>query len=194
MGRPERPLDPAAGPVQAFAAELRKLRQEAGSPKYLQMQRLSGRSRTALAEAAGGDHLATWETVEAYVSACGGDPAEWATRWEEVRDAIRPRRSEALHEDSTHVARRSPHRLTRPHSVLVAAGAIAAIAVTVIYLMVTSRPPARSSYPPGSAQSKTHGPRQLPRVAGGPRTIVVQNMIATGASAPELRQLSLAGS
>lgn len=30
MGRPERPLDPAAGPIQAFASELRLLRQQAG--------------------------------------------------------------------------------------------------------------------------------------------------------------------
>ncbi len=47
MGRPERPLDPAAGPIPAFASELRQLRQQAGSPKYLQMQRRTGRSRTA---------------------------------------------------------------------------------------------------------------------------------------------------
>ena len=80
MGRPERSLDPAAGPVQAFASELRLLRQRAGNPKYLQMQRRTGRSRTALAEAAGGDHLPTWETVEAYVRACGADPARWRAR------------------------------------------------------------------------------------------------------------------
>jgi Helix-turn-helix domain len=95
MGRPERPLDPAAGPIQAFASELRQLRQQAGSPKYLQMQRRTGRSRTALAEAAGGDHLPTWETVEAYVRACGGDPAPWHARWVQARDAARSPRGEA---------------------------------------------------------------------------------------------------
>ena len=76
-----------------FATELRKLRVEAGSPKYLQMARRTGRSRTALAEAAGGDHLPTWETVDAFVRACGRDPAEWLARWEQVRDEVRADRS-----------------------------------------------------------------------------------------------------
>ncbi|HEY3259981.1 MAG TPA: helix-turn-helix transcriptional regulator, partial [Pseudonocardiaceae bacterium] len=92
MPRPERPLDPLAGPVQAFAAELRKLRAQAGNPKYLQMARLTGKSRTALSEAAGGDHLPTWETVEAYVTACGADPTLWRLRWEQVEDEVRQRR------------------------------------------------------------------------------------------------------
>ncbi|HEY0638603.1 MAG TPA: helix-turn-helix domain-containing protein [Pseudonocardiaceae bacterium] len=91
MPRPERPLDPAAGPIQAFAAQLRALREAAGRPKYLQMARATGRSRTALAEAAGGDHLPTWETVDAYVRACGADPADWLPRWERVHEAQHPR-------------------------------------------------------------------------------------------------------
>ena len=87
MPRTERPLDPSSGPAAAFAAELRALRVAAGSPKYLQMARRTGRSRTALAEAAGGDHVPQWETVEAYVRACGGVPAEWTARWEQARAA-----------------------------------------------------------------------------------------------------------
>jgi hypothetical protein len=87
MPRPSRPLDPSAGPVQAFAAELRELRQRAGEPKYLQMARKTGKSRTALAEAAGGDHLPTWETAAAFVKACGEEPNKWRVRWEQVRDA-----------------------------------------------------------------------------------------------------------
>ncbi|WP_157128844.1 helix-turn-helix domain-containing protein [Nocardia amamiensis] len=85
MPRPERPLDPSAGPVQAFAAELRRLRVEAGNPKYLQMARMTGRSRTALSEAAGGDHLPTWETTEAFVRACDGDVDAWRIEWERVQ-------------------------------------------------------------------------------------------------------------
>ncbi|MFI2713452.1 helix-turn-helix domain-containing protein [Micromonospora sp. NPDC018662] len=87
MSRSERPLDPSSGPAAAFAMQLRALRVAAGSPKYLQMARRTGRSRTALAEAAGGDHIPQWETVEAYVRACGGDPAEWIARWEQARAA-----------------------------------------------------------------------------------------------------------
>jgi hypothetical protein len=89
MARTQRPLDPSTGPVAAFAADLRKLRAEAGDPKYLQMARRSGRSRTALAEAAGGDHLPTWETVHAFVTACGADPTDWLPRWEKVKDQLR---------------------------------------------------------------------------------------------------------
>ncbi|GAA2636655.1 hypothetical protein GCM10010307_33700 [Streptomyces vastus] len=39
MGRRETPVDPAAGPVQRFAYELRKLRQEAGGLTYREMAR-----------------------------------------------------------------------------------------------------------------------------------------------------------
>ncbi len=87
--RRERPLDRAAGPVQAFADDLRRLREDAGSPKYLQMARQTGKSRTALAEAAGGDHLPMWETVHAYVTGCGGVPAEWLPRWEAVHEYVK---------------------------------------------------------------------------------------------------------
>jgi hypothetical protein len=90
VGRPERLLDPNAGPVQRFAAELRKLRIDAGNPKYLSMSRRTGRSRTALAEAAGGDHLPTWETVAAFVTACEGELGQWRVRWERARDELRP--------------------------------------------------------------------------------------------------------
>src|SRR5512146_3181285 len=88
MGRPERALDPADGPVAAFAAALRELRTQAGNPPYLKMARATKRSRTALSEAAGGDHLATWETVHAYVTACGGDVTTWRRRWQQVRDQL----------------------------------------------------------------------------------------------------------
>jgi tetratricopeptide (TPR) repeat protein len=85
MGRPERDLD-VSHPLHAFAAELRELRRRAGSPKYLSMSRKSGVSRTALSEAAGGDHLPTWRTVDAYVVACGGRPLDWLPRWERLSD------------------------------------------------------------------------------------------------------------
>jgi hypothetical protein len=94
MPRPERPLDPEAGPIAAFAHDLRRLREKAGRPKYLQMARKTGRSRTALTEAAGGDHIPTWDTVKAYVTACSGDPDAWLGRWEELRESVRAVRFE----------------------------------------------------------------------------------------------------
>ncbi|MGQ4619849.1 helix-turn-helix domain-containing protein [Nocardia sp. R7R-8] len=91
MGRPERPLDPNGGPVASFAQSLRELRQQAGNPKYLQMARMTGRSRTALSEAAGGERLPSWETTEAFVKACDGSDYELSARrraWEHARDSL----------------------------------------------------------------------------------------------------------
>ncbi|QMU69975.1 hypothetical protein [Streptacidiphilus sp. P02-A3a] len=86
-------MDSTPSPLADFASDLRRLREQAGSPKYLQMSRRTGRSRTALAEAAGGDHLPNWDTVRAYVEACGGEPARWLVRWEQLRDLNRAERT-----------------------------------------------------------------------------------------------------
>jgi WD40 repeat protein len=87
MGRPERPVDPAAGPVAEFANELRKLREEAGRPSYRELSRRASFSVTVLSEAAGGRSLPTLAVVREYVRACGGDVAEWDERWRRVADA-----------------------------------------------------------------------------------------------------------
>ncbi|WP_456300753.1 helix-turn-helix domain-containing protein [Streptomyces herbicida] len=57
MGRRERQLDPAAGPVQSFAFELRKLRQEAGALTYRAMAQRTGYSMATLSRAASGERL-----------------------------------------------------------------------------------------------------------------------------------------
>jgi hypothetical protein len=81
--------------VQAFASELRELRSAAGEPVFTKMARATGRSRTALTEAAGGDHLPTWDTVVAFVRACEGDEADWEHKWLAVREAMKPCESAA---------------------------------------------------------------------------------------------------
>ncbi|MFF4361149.1 helix-turn-helix domain-containing protein [Streptomyces sp. NPDC001604] len=83
-GRPESPLDPSAGPVARFAAELRKLRAEAGSPTYRVMAQRAGQGTSTLSQAAGGERLPTLPVVLAYVRACGGDPEEWEERWRQA--------------------------------------------------------------------------------------------------------------
>lgn len=164
MGRPERPLDPAAGPLQAFASELRELRRDACSPKYLQMQRRTGRSRTALAEAAGGDHLPTWETVEAYVRACGGDVARWQSRWEIARQAVLSRRGPAMPPRTAPLV--APRRSRRSGAQLGLAG-VAVAALLVVALTTTL-----GGYRLGG--NTTPVPRQF---------VVVQNKVATGPAA-----------
>ncbi|MFE9940259.1 nSTAND1 domain-containing NTPase [Streptomyces hirsutus] len=83
-GRREVPVDPAAGPVQRFAFELRTLRAEAGGITYRALARRAGYSVTTLSQAAAGEHLPTLSVVLAYVRACGGEAAQWEARWKEA--------------------------------------------------------------------------------------------------------------
>ncbi|NEA20534.1 helix-turn-helix domain-containing protein [Streptomyces halstedii] len=97
MGRREAPVDPNAGPVQRFAYELRKLRQEAGGLTYREMARRAHYSVTTLSQAAAGEQLPSLAVSLAYVAACGGDPAEWERRWREASEeaALRERADDA---------------------------------------------------------------------------------------------------
>ncbi|MGI5323862.1 helix-turn-helix domain-containing protein [Actinomadura nitritigenes] len=89
MARRERPLDPAAGPLESFAHDLRALRVSAGEPTYRQLAQLAGYSASTLSEAASGVRLPTLSVALAFVGACGGDTEEWERRWKEVHDAVR---------------------------------------------------------------------------------------------------------
>ncbi|WP_155352792.1 helix-turn-helix domain-containing protein [Acrocarpospora macrocephala] len=81
MGRPERPLDPADGPVQAFAWQLRQLRERTGRMSYRRLARLAHYSASTLSGAANGERLPSLEVTLAYVRALGGDEEEWRARW-----------------------------------------------------------------------------------------------------------------
>ncbi|WP_405019925.1 hypothetical protein OHV05_26790 [Kitasatospora sp. NBC_00070] len=76
-----RPLDPDDGPLQAFAYELRCLRQAAGNPTYRALAGTAGFSATTLSDAAGGVRRPTLDVTLAYVGACGGDVKLWEKRW-----------------------------------------------------------------------------------------------------------------
>ncbi|MFJ9584348.1 nSTAND1 domain-containing NTPase [Streptomyces acidicola] len=84
MGRREKPLDPMAGPVQRFAYELRKLRDDAGTPTYRAMALRTGYSGPTLSAAAAGERLPTSAVLRAYVTVCGGDPDVWERRLREA--------------------------------------------------------------------------------------------------------------
>ena len=84
MARRPRPVNPDEGPAQAFAFDLRALRESAGNPTYRALARIAGYSATTLGDAAGGVQLPTLEVMAAYVGACGGDVAAWRARWQEV--------------------------------------------------------------------------------------------------------------
>jgi WD40 repeat protein len=86
MGVPrrERPLESQDTALLRFAADLRRLREKAGSPTYRELSRRAHYSPAALSEAAGGRKLPSLAVTIAYVTACGDDPAGWRTRWQAV--------------------------------------------------------------------------------------------------------------
>ncbi|AXG77698.1 nSTAND1 domain-containing NTPase [Streptomyces paludis] len=85
-GRREVPVDPAAGPVQRFACDLRDLRAGADGITYRSLARRAGYSVTTLSRAAAGEQLPTLPVALAYAGACGGDPAEWEARWQKAAE------------------------------------------------------------------------------------------------------------
>jgi hypothetical protein len=143
MPRPERPIDASAGPLQEFAAALRKLRTEAGGPPYRTMAANAHVSKASLSAAAAGHRLPTWEVVRAYVAACGGDVDEWRERWMALRAELgHPATHPAAGRPATHPTAGRPAALPaaepagqtprrRRRSVLIAAGALALVAVAM---------------------------------------------------------------
>ncbi|EPH44765.1 DNA-binding protein [Streptomyces aurantiacus] len=106
MGRREKPLDPTDGPVARFAVELRKLRQEAGTPSYRAMAQRAAYSVTALSQAAAGEKLPSLAVVRAYAEACGADPQEWERRRHEAAREL----ADEPAADAEGDAARSPYR------------------------------------------------------------------------------------
>ncbi|MGI5487831.1 DUF2690 domain-containing protein [Microtetraspora malaysiensis] len=76
-----RALDPAAGPVERFACELRALRATAGEPPFWKMARRCEISKSALADAVAGYRLPSENVVRNFVLVCGGDWPRWRERW-----------------------------------------------------------------------------------------------------------------
>ncbi|MET9626375.1 helix-turn-helix domain-containing protein [Lentzea sp. NPDC006480] len=87
MPRRERPLDQGESGLLQFAADLRRLRERAGSPTYRELSRRAHYSAAALSEAAGGRKLPSLAVTKAYVKACDADPEEWVRRWHEVAES-----------------------------------------------------------------------------------------------------------
>jgi WD40 repeat protein len=88
MPRAERPLDRGDGPELGFAADLRRLREKAGTPTYRKLAEHAHYSVATLAGAASGRRLPSLAVTLAYVRACGGDVQEWEQRWHAVAAEI----------------------------------------------------------------------------------------------------------
>ena len=84
MPRTENPLDPALGPLAAFALDLRAVRAHAGQMPYRVLAKRAGYCASTLSVAASGATLPTLDVTLAYVQACGADPEPWQARWHEL--------------------------------------------------------------------------------------------------------------
>ncbi|MER5638983.1 ATP-binding protein [Kitasatospora sp. NPDC002227] len=82
MPRRETPLAPGDEPLLHFAADLRALRDRAGTPPYRQLALRAHCSAASLSVAAGGRRLPSLAVTLAYVQACGGDVPQWRQRWQ----------------------------------------------------------------------------------------------------------------
>ena len=88
MGRRERPLREADGPLSAFAAGLRSVRAAAGSPSYQTLAARTHFSIATLSRAAAGNTLPSREVTAAFVTACGGDVSYWLAELARVRSLL----------------------------------------------------------------------------------------------------------
>jgi WD40 repeat protein len=79
--RQENPLERDGTALVEFAADLRKLRDEAGKPPYREMAARAHFSSSTLSDAAGGKRLPSLAVTIAFVRVCGGNTAEWEERW-----------------------------------------------------------------------------------------------------------------
>ncbi|HEV2778487.1 MAG TPA: hypothetical protein VGX25_03720 [Actinophytocola sp.] len=123
MGQHE--LRVPGGGLGDFARGLRELRRRAGNPSFAALAGETGYSAAILAAAVVGDQLPPLTVTLAYVSACGGDVADWADRWRalsEGRPVARPRRR-------------------RPRLVLVATGLVVLAGAGVILVKGTPSVP-----------------------------------------------------
>ncbi|MFK3983814.1 AAA family ATPase [Micromonospora sp. NPDC050397] len=84
MPRRERPLNGDGGILLRFAADLRQLREKAGSPTYRELAHRAHYSAATLSEAAGGRKLPSLAATLGYVRACDGDVTAWEQRWHET--------------------------------------------------------------------------------------------------------------
>lgn len=82
IGTDDQLMHARRGAMDEMAADLRRLRLEAGNPTLRAMARASGKiSHTTLHDAMSGTRLPTWPTVQTFVEVCGGDVETWRQRW-----------------------------------------------------------------------------------------------------------------
>ena len=121
-----------------FAAQLRDLRERAGSPSFRQMARIAHYSSSTLAEATAGKRLPTEPVVKAFVTACGEDPAEWISSLRQASTHVLPTLTPTNATAAAPAPPPEPHESPRrwpwrplwlPRRVAIAAGALGLVAI-----------------------------------------------------------------
>ncbi|WP_410603599.1 NBR1-Ig-like domain-containing protein [Amycolatopsis sp. lyj-90] len=124
--------------LEAFMAELRKLRTRAGEPSFRKMAAKSGAvSHATLHLTVTGRRLQPWETVREFVRACDGDEEEWHARWQGVQLVLSAGREPA---PAPAAPRWRSKRVLAPLA-LVLVAAIAAVVVILLPGEQDARPP-----------------------------------------------------
>ncbi|MGW4133472.1 helix-turn-helix domain-containing protein [Amycolatopsis japonica] len=158
MPRPERPLESDGGVVCEFAAALRRLRQEAGTPPYRQLATRAHYSASTLAAAAAGKQLPTLPVTRAFAAACGADPDEWEQRWRDAYVASSAESPAPTGDDRIESARfppTVPARAVRRTEILAAAACLAVLAVLTTAAS-DDRVPATAPVPLSAQHTATH--------------------------------------
>jgi transcriptional regulator with XRE-family HTH domain len=133
------PID-VTTPAGAFAAALRALRDGSG----LSLRGLADRAGYApstLWAAEQGRKVPGWFVLEAYVQACGADPAEWREAWSRARaaEARAPEAPAATRPTADGPRRRRWRRIAA--TAAVAVGAAAATAITALAILSRAAAP-----------------------------------------------------
>src|SRR5579859_2812864 len=177
VGRPQRPVDPTAGPAAALAADLRALRDSAGSPSYRTLAQRTHYSVSTLSQAAAGQNLPSLPVLRAFVTACGGDPVVWEQKWQTAQgNAVSaPRTADDPPVDRNDLAGQAgrKHQADPPvtaagsparrRSMLAVGAIVAAVGLAGIVITVWSRPDSR----PAALSASLRGAGAADPVADG---------------------------
>lgn len=76
--------------IEGFVEQLSRLRQNAGTPSFREMAKRSGAiSHATLHDALQGVRMPSWETTVEFAKACGSDPRELRSEWEQAVAIVR---------------------------------------------------------------------------------------------------------
>jgi hypothetical protein len=167
MGNEEVPVDAVRDRRLLFAAELRRLRAEAGDPSFRRMAEKSGCiSHATLHEAASGSRFPSWETTREFVKACDQPEGLWLERWTAAKGAP----------ETTPVAAISPKRFLSGR-ILVSA---AVLTVAVVTALVVSAWPGMHDTVASAGISPAAAPAISARVPGDDSTFVADVTVPDG--------------